>query len=282
MLKFELQAEKNGNLIDILLENIATTSGSILSALKNKDISVNGSKIKENIEIKKLDNLVIFLPNDKIKYSIIYEDDNILIVDKGDNIEVCDGNNNLLYFLEKKYKKLFAVHRLDRNTRGLVVFAKNLQSKNELDRAFKNSLVDKFYYAKVNGEISPAHRVMIAYLVKDKENSLVKIYDKEVKGSVPIKTEYSLVKCSNKFSIVDIKLHTGKTHQIRAHFAHIGHSLVGDGKYGDFNVNKKLRQTKQNLYAYKLKFNFDKTSKLFYLNSKTFEVKSSNIFFFNI
>lgn len=283
MKKFEFIAEKKGNLIDFILNEIPTNKGSILSALKNKDITINGAKIKENVEINVGDKITIYLNENKIKTLYkIYEDENILIINKSPNIEVCDGENNLLNLIKKEYKEVYAVHRLDRNTCGLVIFALNEKSRLELEYAFRNSLIKKYYIAEVNGKLNKKHDILSAYLVKDAKNSLVKIYDKKHNSSVKIITEYFVIKEKKDTSLVEILLHTGKTHQIRAHFAHIGNSLVGDGKYGDYELNKKHNETKQRLCAYKLCFDFNENSSLYYLNKKEIKLDSSKIAFLNI
>ena len=100
--------------------------------------------------------------------------------------------------------------------------------------------------------------------------NVVKIYDKKVNGSVMIKTGYSVVEQRKDTSIVSVTLYTGKTHQIRAHLAHIGNPILGDGKYGDFEMNNKHNAKSQILSATKLTLNFSKESPLYYLNGKTF------------
>ena len=272
---FLINSDKNQNIIDYLTQNIPATKGAVLSALKNKDILVNNTRIKENIDIFCGDKINIFIEENKIKkyFSIIYEDDNIVVVDKEKGIEVCDGENNLINYLKKDYKNIFAVHRIDRNTDGLVIFALNEKAKNSLENAIKQNKVDKFYLAEVVGVLKNNKAEMVAYLKKDSKKSLVKVFGSKVDGSSLIKTAYEVVERKAKTTIVKVQLFTGKTHQIRAHFAFIGFPLVGDGKYGDYEFNKKVKESSQKLTAYKLAFKFDRGDILEYLNNLQFEIK---------
>ncbi|MDE6613483.1 MAG: RNA pseudouridine synthase, partial [Clostridia bacterium] len=162
----------------------------------------------------------------------------------------------------------FAVHRLDRNTQGLIVFAKNKGAEAELLSAFKERRVIKTYIALCKNRFKEESATLTAYLKKDEKSASVKIYDKEVPDSVKIITQYSLVEKRGDIALVRITLHTGRTHQIRAHFAHVGCPVLGDGKYGDEALNKKYGFKRQCLISKILAFCF--TGKLSYLNGKSF------------
>lgn len=252
------------------LLNILTSKGFSYAyaskLLRNKDVRVDDFKIKDNIVVQEESEITIFYNKEFLttqNFEIVYEDENILLVNKPSGIEV-EGENSIA-----KKLNVIAVHRLDRNTTGLVIFAKNKESENQLVNAFKDHLIIKKYLAEVVGETDYKDFLMQAYLVKDKNLSLVKIYDSPVKNSVQIKTIFTTKKSNPSSSIVECNLLTGKTHQIRASLAYLGHAIIGDGKYGKNEDNKKFKQKTQKLHCFYLKF--DKLSgNLSYLNKKEF------------
>ena len=154
-----------------------------------------------------------------------------------------------------------------------MIFALNDQAEKELLYGFKERTFQKFYTAVVVGEVKKASEKLTAYLKKDKENALVTIYDNHVKGSVQIKTDYKVIKKDKGLTTLEVTLHTGKTHQIRAHLAHIGYPILGDGKYGDFAANQKYNISSQRLTSSRLILHFNEEQTLYYLNGKTFEIK---------
>lgn len=242
-------------------------SGTLYKALRKKDIRVNNVKINENIDIHENDEIKIFI-KDELLYSsnfvldIIYEDNNVLIVNKPIDIEV-EGENSLTSMC-KKYLNGYVepCHRLDRNTTGLVIFAKNEESLNILLEKFKNHEIEKRYLATVYGIPKKNHDRLEAFLFKDAKNSMVYISDEYKKGYQKIITSYKIVSTNeyNNTSILDVNIETGKTHQIRAHLAYIGFPIIGDGKYGKNSINKKFHQRTQMLCAYYIRFNFKTNS----------------------
>ena len=282
----KFKVEKQGKLIGVIASKFSNLSqNKIRAVLKNKDIKVDGVRVKENIEVFSGQEIMFFIQDDSHEclFDIVYEDDNILIANKPQGIEsVSADGNDFLSALEKfKNIKLFAVHRLDRNTMGLIVFAKNQTAKNELDEAFKERTIHKNYLALVYGCGLKTEAQMVAYLKKDADKSLVYVSDKSGAGFEKIQTNYKVVEEFENATLVDVELITGKTHQIRAHFAHVGHFVVGDEKYGDSKINKLFHKKKQCLCSYKLVFNFE-GGELCYLNGKIVELDKSKIDFVKI
>ena len=249
-------------------------------ALRQKDIRINGKRINTDCTIYVGDELSIYIADNllfpSINLEIIYEDDNILIVNKPNNIEVV-GENSLTSLINTKFSSnnIMPCHRLDRNTTGLVLFAKNKEALDILFNKFKNHEIKKFYRALVYGIPKVKNARLEAFLFKDTKNSIVYISDTFKKGYQKIITSYKVLEeFPNNTSLLDVEIETGKTHQIRAHLAHIGSPIVGDGKYGINSVNKKLGYKYQQLCSYKLQFCFSSNSGILsYLNNKVIELK---------
>ena len=235
------QKYDNKKLSTFLLDNFNGLSMSTLyKALRKKDILVNNVRIKENIIVHTNDLVTVYITDNylfkNIDFNIVFEDDNILVVNKPSGIEVVNEDSateTLTTILQKQFSpSIMPCHRLDRNTSGLVLFAKNEESLNVLLNKFKNREISKFYKCMVYGLPKKTHQILEAYLFKDNKKSLVYIYNEPQKGAVKIITEYKVLETNkqNNTSILEVILHTGKTHQIRAHLAHIGHPIIGDRK----------------------------------------------------
>ena len=255
------------------------SSGLFYKTLRKKDFRVNDNRISENIILHTGDEIKVFISDEllenNVSLSTIYEDDNILVIDKPTNIEVV-GENSVTSILEKKYPYIKPCHRLDRNTTGLVLFAKNEESLNILLDKFKDHEIEKHYKATVYGIPKVKKAKLEAFLFKDSKKSLVYISNEPRKGYQNIITSYEVIKEDNKqnISVLDVKLETGRTHQIRAHLAYIGFPIIGDGKYGKNEINKKFNRKTQLLESYSLKFNFYSPSGILsYLNGKIIEKK---------
>lgn len=268
----------NKKLNKFLQDSIPNLSTNLLyKTLRKKDVKVNGKRINENISIFENDIIEVYISDSLLEKNIalntIFEDDNILVIDKPAQIEVT-GNNSLTSLIHNQYSNCeflpMPCHRLDRNTKGLILFAKNQESLDILLKKFKNHEIEKHYLALVYGIPKIKSQTLTAYLFKDSKKSLAYISDEPKKGYSKIITSYSLIeKYSNGTCLLDVEIKTGKTHQIRAHLSHIGLPIVGDGKYGNYEINKRLDYKTQQLRSYILKFNFSTDSGILnYLNGK--------------
>ncbi len=263
-----------------LLDNISNLSyGLFCNTLRKKDIKINGKRVNKDTTVFEGDEVLVYISDDLLenktctKLDIIYEDDNILVINKPVNIEVV-GENSLTNIVHKLYSdsgfKPMPCHRLDRNTTGLILYAKNSEALEILLDKFKKHEIEKHYKALVYGIPKENSKRMESYLFKDNKKSMVYISDIPKKGYVKIITSYTILeKKQDNTCVLDIEIETGKTHQIRAHLAHLGFPIIGDGKYGKNDINKLFSKKYQELCSYKIKFNFEEDSGILnYLNSK--------------
>lgn len=263
MNKLTFNNEKEDKIINILLKKDFSYNH-ICKLLRNRDIRVDGVKIANNIDIAKGSEVVVYYENlDNAKeIDRVYEDDNIVIINKPQGIEA-SGASGLAQKLG-----LIAIHRLDRNTTGLMILAKTEMAAAMLVSAIKSHKIEKIYIAEVVGSLKLKNQTLTAYHVKDSKNSFVKIYSSPIKGSKEIVTKFNTLKSSPSSSTIECALITGRTHQIRAHLSFLGHPIIGDGKYGKNEDNKKFGAKYQHLHCYKLIFHL--SGKLSYLNEKDF------------
>ncbi len=264
------------------------TNNLFFKTLRKKDIKVNGKRVSENINVFEGDEILVYISDEILSHTfsldIFFEDDNILLINKPHGIEVT-GEHSLTTYVHEKYSsynyKPMPCHRIDRNTTGLVLFAKNEEALNILLDKFRAHEIEKHYLAWVYGIPKENYKKSESYLFKDTKKSIVYINDNFKKGYQKIITIYRILEKKNDNScILDVEIPTGKTHQIRAHLSHMGYPIIGDGKYGINEINKKFGKKYQMLCSYILKFNFKSDSGILtYLNGKKFVLNNS---FYNI
>ena len=245
---------------------VPISASNVKKLIKDKEVKLNGQRISADAPVKIGDEIEIFVPQAFIvaEPQIIYKDQNILIADKPIYTEV-EGALTAYFCNESEFIK--PMHRLDRNTVGLVVFALNQAAYDELFVAFKNRTIEKRYQALVLGK--PKIGTYKAYLSKDSSKSICVVSQTQKKDYKEIVTKICSVKPYGELSVVDIELVTGRTHQIRAHMAFLGTPVLGDGKYGNGEANKKHKAKYQKLCAYKIVFHgFEEM--LSYLNEKVY------------
>ena len=276
----ELVVENKYNckkLVPFLLDNFdGLCTNTIYKALRKKDIRINDIKVNSNVFLQTGDSVKIFISDEFLfkqnhcNFNKVYEDDNILIIDKPAEIEVT-GSDSITSILKRQYAYIEPCHRLDRNTTGLLIFAKNKDALDILLQKFKNREIEKHYKAMVYGIPNIKSQTLEAYLFKDNKKALVYISDTPQKGYVKIVTSYKVLEknIEKNYCIFDIQLHTGKPHQIRAQLAHIGYPIIGDGKYGINKINKQFGYKTQQLCSSYIKFNFKTDAKILnYLSNK--------------
>ena len=258
---------ENGFLSKILLREFPALSYSELKVIfRKKDIKIDGKRINSDIRLNGGEEIIVYNKDKEIK--VIYEDDNIVIVHKPIGVESTTVDKSFSQRSLEEFTGFFACHRLDMNTEGLVLMAKNKEIQKIIYNEFKLGNVHKNYKAIVKGNNLKDEDTLNHYLIK-KDDKVVVVKTQE-KDALEIITKYKVIEKKGEFSIVDIELLTGRTHQIRAHFAYISHPVLGDNKYGDKEFNEKLGYKKQCLCAYKLSFTFE-DERLKYLNDRIFE-----------
>ena len=273
--------------------------------IRIKRIKCNGSRVERDTRLQTGDVLQLYI-NDEFfdkpreenayltvatpKLNIVYEDDHILLVDKRPGLAVHphDGaeygrtliDHILAYLYQKKQwsprgENAFTpalCNRIDRNTGGIVIAAKTAEALRVMNQKIKDRELDKRYLAVIEGKPKQPKGSLKGYLFKDAKKNRVFVSDTPQTGAKSCQTNYVTIASAKGLSLVECELITGRTHQIRAQFAHAGHPLLGDGKYG--KLNKQYDRNYQALYSYKLTFCFTTDAgALEYLNGKSFQVK---------
>ncbi len=309
MKEFTIKANDAGQRLDRFVgKAVPLLPESLLQKyIRLKRIKVNGKGAKRDTRLALGDTLQLYIndefferPREENSYlkvgtprlDIVYEDENILLVDKKPGVlchsaGVWDYNtliaNIQAYMAQKgewrpKEENSFTpalCNRIDRNTGGIVIAAKNAAALRVLNDKIRDREIEKYYLCAVQGRPKPESGRLENYLFKDAEKNQVYVKSKPEPGARTAVTEYRVLRSKGALSLVECRLLTGRTHQIRAQMAHAGWPLLGDGKYGVERVNRSYGEKGQALYSYRLEFAFPTDAGcLEYLRGKEFRVKS--------
>lgn len=308
MRTIEIDKNDSGQRLDKFMEKRFPTlpKSMLYKYIRTKYVKINGKKCAACDRLEEGDVLTLYIKDeffnapvyDKYDFlkapselNIVYEDENIMLLDKRPGLIVHQDENysadSLIsrvqhYLYDKgeynpKEENSFApalVNRIDRNTGGIVIAAKNAESLRILNQKMKDRELKKTYLCIVFGRLEKKEALLEDFLQKNEEQNRVYISKKPTENSKTIRTKYRVLDENDELSLLEVELLTGRTHQIRAHMASIGHPLAGDGKYGKNEQNKRYGLTRQALYSYRLEFKFTTDAgSLEYLQGKSFCVK---------
>jgi len=299
MKEFIINENDSGQRVDKFISKALPTlpKSMMYRLIRKKDIKINGKRCDIADRLNTGDKVTVYVKDEvsaekkhdmsflkcSANLDVIYEDENVLIVSKPIGLDSHSNGSpmtdtlidRIKHYLYNKKEYLpesessFApalCSRLDRNTCGLVTAAKNAAALRELNEAIRSGSIHKIYHCITTSPPPKKEDVITAYHQKDESRNLVKISDSPIDGYKPIKTGYRIIEQRGKLTLAEITLYTGRTHQIRAHMAHIGAPVLGDGKYGNIAANKRCGVFRQALCAYELRFELPEGSPFSYLN----------------
>ena len=250
------------------------------AAFARRDVKLDGQRAPREAPVHAGMTVAVYIRDaeDAPLPEICYEDQHLLMINKPAGISCeADAKGGLTVgeLLQSAYPGRYAAppmpcHRLDNPTDGLLILAKDEATRQLMEKAFRERAVCKRYTCLVRGTPAPAHATLEAYLRKHADVAAVEILDYPAHGALPIRTEYTVLE-AGEVSRLLVTLHTGRTHQIRAHLAHIGHPLLGDDKYGDRAFNRQVHARRLMLTATSLDFTL--TGELAYVNDLHLSVK---------
>lgn len=263
MRKISLVArEADGLLKTIQRQYPLLPAPAVRDALKKRDIKVNGERVGSNVRLMAGDEVVLYTPAEETEIPVVYEDNDCLVVNKPAGLNSDDNSRSGFSLIAWARQRGISgetpelVHRLDNQTSGLMIVAKHGEAALKLKGMLKNHKVIKRYTCLVRGCPQSLSSKKTAWLVKDAENARVAVYSHEVTDGKPIVTEYIVLE-EGPVSRLQVTLHTGRTHQIRAHLAFLGHPVLGDEVYGDRETNRRCHARQLKLCATSLGFGPD-------------------------
>ena len=305
MKRIEVKKNDEGQRLDkFLLKSFETLPKSMMfKQIRKKNIKVNKKRCTPEQIINEGDIIELYLPDDMLTekrahydflkapkdIDVIYEDENVILLNKKSGMLCHPEKGEYVGTLVSSLKRYLyeknewnpesensfspaLANRIDRNTSGIVLGAKNYEALKFLNAKIKSREIKKFYLTICEGKFEKESDILEGYLIKDEKKNMVFVSKEEKEGSKKIQTKYKVLDFANGFSLVEVELLTGRTHQIRAHLASIGHPLMNDGKYG-----KTHGRLSQELCSYKVRFDFNEEGSFSYLCGREFEIKNCEI-----